>query len=69
MCIAYGLNWLYFDVDNTNLQVHAIRRSMYTSLIYGLVHLPFIMVSQRLCLLIQGITFSGSCVGVSGHCE
>lgn len=44
MCIAYGLNWLYFDVDNTNLEVHAIRRHIASSMIYGLAHLPFIMV-------------------------
>jgi hypothetical protein len=48
MCIAYGLNWLYFDVDNTNLEVHAIRRHIVSSMIYGLAHLPFIMVSGSL---------------------
>lgn len=44
MCIAYGLNWLYFDVDNANLESHAIRRHIITSMVYGLAHLPMIMV-------------------------
>jgi hypothetical protein len=45
MCIAYGLSWLYFDVDNTSLESHAIRRHMVSSMIYALAHLPFIMVA------------------------
>lgn len=44
MTIAYGLNWLYFEVDNANLEFHAIRRHMFSSIVYGLTHLPFIMV-------------------------
>lgn len=46
MTIAYGLNWLYFDVDNSNLESHAIRRHIFSSMIYSLAHLPFIMVSS-----------------------
>jgi len=46
MCIAYGLNWLYFDVDNANLESHAIRRHIITSMVYGLAHLPMIMVPR-----------------------
>jgi hypothetical protein len=44
LCIGYGLNWLYFDVDNTGLKLHAIRRHVITSMIYSISHLPFIMV-------------------------
>ena len=47
-CIAYGLNWLYFDVDNSNLESHAIRRHIFSSMVYGLAHLPFIMVHNLL---------------------
>ena len=47
MCIAFGLNWLYFDVDNANLESHAIRRHIITSMVYGLAHLPMIMVQGR----------------------
>ena len=61
MCIAYGLNWLYFDVDNTNLEVHAIRRHIVSSMIYGLAHLPFIMVSLHfLPSSYKGITLVGA---------
>lgn len=44
MCIAYALNWIYFDVDNSNLESHAIRRHIVSSMVYALAHLPFIMV-------------------------
>jgi len=44
MCIAYALHWIYFDVDNANLESHAIRRHIISSIVYGLAHLPFIMV-------------------------
>ena len=60
MCIAYGLNWLYFDVDNTNLQMHAIRRSVLSSVLHGVMHLPFIMVRCRTSYLIQGMTLVGA---------
>jgi len=61
MTIAFGLNWLYFDVDNSNLESHAIRRHILSSMVYGLAHLPFIMVSSRgKTLLIIG-TYIGWC--------
>ncbi len=69
MCIAYGLNWLYFDVDNTNLQIHAIRRHFLSSVIYGLAHLPFIMVSPHLEWLRVGYYARWRRLGVSRHCK
>ena len=66
MCIAYGLNWLYFDVDNTNLEVHAIRRHLFTSMTYGLVHLPFIMVvSPDMFVNVEGNHLGRGSIGVS----
>ena len=53
MCIAYGLNWVYFDVDNSNLETHAIRRHIISSMVYGLAHLPMIMVRQPKELLLN----------------
>jgi hypothetical protein len=45
MCIGYGMNWIYFDIDNSDIQVHAMKR--FTSLmpfIYEKAHLPLVMV-------------------------
>lgn len=65
MCIAYGLNWLYFDVDNTNLLVHAVRRHFASSIIYGLAHLPFIMVLTSLIWLMIGHYLGWRRIGIS----
>jgi hypothetical protein len=51
MCIAYALHWIYFDVDNVNLESHAIRRHVLSGMAYSIAHLPFIMVSRALRLL------------------
>ncbi|KAL8309273.1 hypothetical protein RB597_009511 [Gaeumannomyces tritici] len=40
---AYIFNWLYFDVDASNIHVHAIRRSSKHYIIWLMAHLPFIM--------------------------
>lgn len=62
MCIAYALNWLYFDVDNSNLESHAIRRHIISSMVYGLCHLPFIMVCLNYGYFVneEGITLVGA---------
>ncbi|KAI1066022.1 hypothetical protein LB507_000081 [Fusarium sp. FIESC RH6] len=43
LCQAFVFNWIYFDVDGSNIDVHAIRRAVYTSSIWHYAHLPFIM--------------------------
>ncbi|KAJ4328260.1 hypothetical protein N0V84_001300 [Fusarium piperis] len=40
---AFVFNWIYFDVDGSNIDVHAIRRSVLSSSIWNYAHLPFIM--------------------------
>ncbi|KAM3077358.1 hypothetical protein ACMFMG_006708 [Clarireedia jacksonii] len=40
---AFSFNWIYFDLDGADLFAHAIRRHVYSSITWGLVHLPFIM--------------------------
>ena len=69
LCIAYGLNWLYFDVDNNNLESHAIRRHIFSSMVYGLAHLPFIMVRpQSRCFLTVGDHTCWCCTRVLSYC-
>ena len=40
---AFCFNWLYFEVDGANLNVHAIRRHRWSSFAWTSAHLPFIM--------------------------
>ncbi|KAF4970931.1 hypothetical protein FSARC_2127 [Fusarium sarcochroum] len=40
---AFVFNWIYFDVDGGNINIHAIRRSMISSSVWHYAHLPFIM--------------------------
>jgi low temperature requirement protein LtrA len=40
---AFCFNWMYFEIDGSNLQTHAIRRHKYTSMLWTMSHLPFIM--------------------------
>ena len=40
---AFCFNWMYFEVDGSNLHVHAIRRHKGSALCWMMIHLPFIM--------------------------
>ncbi|KAK3075935.1 hypothetical protein LTR53_000364 [Teratosphaeriaceae sp. CCFEE 6253] len=40
---AFCFNWMYFDIDGANLHFHAIRRNKVSSIIWSMMHLPFIM--------------------------
>lgn len=40
---AFCFNWLYFEIDGWNIHRHAIRRHMASSMIWIIIHLPFIM--------------------------
>ncbi|KAM6537206.1 hypothetical protein FALCPG4_003144 [Fusarium falciforme] len=40
---AFVFNWIYFDVDGSNIDIHAIRRSIISATVWNYAHLPFIM--------------------------
>lgn len=40
---AFTFNWIYFDIDGRNINLHAIRRSPITAGLWGFSHLPFVM--------------------------
>lgn len=40
---AFSFNWLYFEIDSWNLQTHAIRRHVVSSMVWLTAHSPFIM--------------------------
>ncbi|KAL7944349.1 bacterial low temperature requirement A domain-containing protein [Trichoderma barbatum] len=40
---AFTFNWIYFDIDASNVKMHAIRRSPLSAGLWGFAHLPFVM--------------------------
>src|ERR1700742_3161145 len=40
---AFCFNWIYFEIDNYGIHVHAIRRHWLAGLLWSNCHLPFIM--------------------------
>lgn len=40
---AFCFNWIYFEIDSSNLHVHAIRRHKWSAFGWTFFHLPFIM--------------------------
>ncbi|KAG9037937.1 hypothetical protein FRB95_003330 [Tulasnella sp. JGI-2019a] len=56
---AFCFNWIYFDVDASHLQLHAIRRHALSSSAWLTMHLPFVM----------GFTISGAALSrlVAAH--
>jgi hypothetical protein len=40
---AFCVNWMYFEIDLLNMQVHAIRRHYFSAWIWIFGHLPFAM--------------------------
>jgi len=40
---AFCFNWIYFEIDGSNLKMHAIRRHKWSAVAWMNAHLPFIM--------------------------
>jgi low temperature requirement protein LtrA len=40
---AFAFNWIYFEIDQSNIHVHAIRRHWLSATTWLTAHLPFIM--------------------------
>lgn len=40
---AFCFNWIYFEIDNFGVHVHAIRRHWFSATLWVTAHLPFIM--------------------------
>ena len=40
---AFVFNWLYFEIDQYNIHVHAIRRHYFSSIVWVFSQIPFIM--------------------------
>ncbi|KYG42820.1 hypothetical protein M433DRAFT_146436 [Acidomyces richmondensis BFW] len=40
---CFCFNWIYFEIDGSNLHTHAIRRAKFSAMTWSMSHLPFIM--------------------------
>eukprot|EP01130_Rhizamoeba_saxonica_P007784 TRINITY_DN3153_c0_g1_i2.p1 TRINITY_DN3153_c0_g1~~TRINITY_DN3153_c0_g1_i2.p1 ORF type:complete len:505 (+),score=82.34 TRINITY_DN3153_c0_g1_i2:563-2077(+) len=40
LTVAFGLKWIYFDVDGSPKKLHALRRSKLTGVLWSLLHWP-----------------------------
>ncbi|CAJ0899842.1 6072_t:CDS:10 [Entrophospora sp. SA101] len=43
LLISYNLHWIYFDVDASRQYLHALRRHVFTGVLFGMVHFPLNM--------------------------
>ncbi|CAG8448429.1 10115_t:CDS:10 [Diversispora eburnea] len=43
LIIAYGIHWIYFDVDASRQFQHALRRHVLSGVLFGYVHYPLLM--------------------------
>ncbi|KAJ2905141.1 bacterial low temperature requirement A protein-domain-containing protein [Zalerion maritima] len=40
---AFVFNWIYFEIDGANISSHAIRRQVWTALLWQNAHIPYVM--------------------------
>ncbi|KAK3946162.1 bacterial low temperature requirement A protein-domain-containing protein [Diplogelasinospora grovesii] len=58
---AFVFNWLYFEVDGTNIHTHAIRRHANTAWLWQYAHLSFIMSFILASASLSKIVLSTDC--------
>ncbi|KAJ3178332.1 hypothetical protein HDU87_003644 [Geranomyces variabilis] len=69
LCLALSLAWLYFDVDGSQQEIHAMRRKAYTGVIWNLAHIPLygsiVLAGVSLEVMVQATDESGDHAGSS----
>ncbi|RUP48010.1 bacterial low temperature requirement A protein-domain-containing protein [Jimgerdemannia flammicorona] len=64
LLLAYNLHWIYFDVDASRQYKHALRRHIFTGLLFVFLHLPLcaaiVIMGSTLGVLVQVMDFPGS---------
>ena len=67
LCQAYFFNWLYFDVDGTNLHLHAIRRKSATAFLWHYAHIPFILSYVLASAALSKLVVATDCPDTNSH--
>ncbi|KAJ3155954.1 hypothetical protein HDU89_005517 [Geranomyces variabilis] len=67
--LALSLAWLYFDVDGSQQEIHAMRRKTYTGVLWNLTHIPLygaiVLAGVSLEVMVQATDESGDHAGSS----
>jgi low temperature requirement protein LtrA len=58
---AFCFNWMYFEIDLLNMQVHAIRRHYFSAWIWIFGHLPFAMGYTLAATAMSNIVLAHDC--------
>jgi low temperature requirement protein LtrA len=64
---AFSFNWLYFEIDSFNLHTHAIRRHVFSAIIWFSVHLPFIMSFVLSASSLTKLVLAHDCADADPH--
>lgn len=64
---GYALNWTYFEVDSRNIEVHAIRRHVLSSLLWLGAHLPFVISLGLAGAAMSRLVLAHDCPGADIH--
>ncbi|KAK3353799.1 hypothetical protein B0T25DRAFT_221162 [Lasiosphaeria hispida] len=67
LCQAYIFNWLYFEVDGSNILTHAIRWRVQTAFVWQYAHLAFIMAYVLAASALSKMVVATDCV--NAHLE
>lgn len=64
---AFAFNWIYFEVDQYNIHVHAIRRHWLSSTTWLSAHLPFIMSYVLAAATLSRLVLAHDCADADEH--
>lgn len=58
---AFAFNWIYFEIDQYNVHVHAIRRHWFSSTVWVSLHLPFVMAYVLAAATLSQLVLAHDC--------
>ena len=64
---AFAFNWIYFEIDAWNLHTHAIRRHVFSSILWITCHLPFIMAYVLAGAALSRLVLATDCADADEH--
>ncbi|KAI9792970.1 MAG: hypothetical protein M1816_001292 [Peltula sp. TS41687] len=64
---AFAFNWIYFEIDGVNIYMHAIRRKIWSSVVWNTIHLPFIMSYVLGAAALSKLVIAHDCPNADAH--
>lgn len=62
---AFAFNWIYFEIDHSNLHVHAVRRHWFSSSLWVTAQVPFIMGYVLAAATLSQLVLAHDCADAS----